>query len=128
MSGVDAYSLTHGKYLNNGDYATYPSCSNNGQISFNYAKGGGDTCIHVGYDVEASIIGNVASDCTVGVQIVNSDNVTVRGNTVTGNSTGVLAIVDPFNACTETSEVLITMGPIRLQREIWLGSRLARGF
>jgi parallel beta-helix repeat protein len=112
LSGVDAYSLTHGKYLNNGDYATYPSCSNNGQVNFNYAKGGGDTCIYVGNDVEASIIGNVASDCTVGVQIVNSDNVTVRGNTVTGNSTGVLAIVDPFNPRTETSEVLIATNRI----------------
>jgi len=107
LSAVDTYTLTHGRYLNNGDYATYPSCSNNGQINFNYAKGGGDTCIYVGNDVEASIIGNTATDCTVGVQIVNSDNVIVRGNVVTGNSTGVLAIVDPFNPRTETSDVLI---------------------
>jgi parallel beta-helix repeat protein len=107
LSAVDTYTLTHGRYLNNGDYATYPSCSDNGQINFNYAKGGGDTCIYVGNDVEASIIGNTATDCTVGVQIVNSDNVIVRGNTVTGNSTGVLAIVDPFNPRTETSDVLI---------------------
>jgi parallel beta-helix repeat protein len=112
LSGVDTYTLAHGKYLNNGDYATYPSCSNNGQINFNYAKGGGDTCIYVGNDVEASIIGNVASDCTVGVQIVNSDNVIVRGNIVTGNSTGVLAIVDPFNPRTETSDVLIATNRI----------------
>ena len=65
LSGVDTYTLGQGKYLNNGDYGTYPSCSNNGQINFNYVKGGGDTCIYVGNDVEASIIGNVASDCTV---------------------------------------------------------------
>jgi hypothetical protein len=54
----------------------------------------------------------VASDCTVGVQIVNSDDVIVRGNVVTGNSTGVLAIVDPFNPRTETSDVLITANRI----------------
>jgi parallel beta-helix repeat protein len=112
LSGVDTYILAHGKYLDNGDYGTYPSCSNNGQINFNYAKGGGDTCIYVGNDVEASIIGNVASDCTVGVQIVNSDNVIVRGNVVTGNSTGVLAIVDPFNPRTKTSDVLIATNRI----------------
>jgi parallel beta-helix repeat protein len=112
LSGVDTYTLSHGTYLNNGDYGTYPSCSNNGQINFNYAKGGGDTCIYVGNDVEASIIGNVASDCTVGVQIVNSDNVIVRGNVVTGNSTGVPAIVDPFNPRTETSDVLIATNRI----------------
>jgi parallel beta-helix repeat protein len=112
LSGVDTYTLTHGTYLNNGDYGTYPSCSNNGQITFNYAKGGGDTCIYVGNDVEASIIGNTASDCTVGVQIVNSDNVIIRGNKVTGNSTGVLAIVDPFNPRTETSDVLIATNHI----------------
>jgi parallel beta-helix repeat protein len=112
LSGVDTYNLVHGRYLNNGEYATYPSCSNNGQINFNYTKGGGDTCIYVGNDVEASIIGNVATDCTVGVQIVNSDNVIVRGNTVTGNSTGILAIVDPFNPRTETSDVLIAANRI----------------
>jgi parallel beta-helix repeat protein len=112
LSGVDTYTLAHGKYLNNGDYGTYPSCSNNGQINFNTAKGGGDTCIYVGNGVEASIIGNLASDCTVGVQIVNSDNIIVRGNIVTGNSTGVLAIVDPFNPLTETSDVLIATNRI----------------
>jgi parallel beta-helix repeat protein len=112
LSGVDTYTLAHGKYLNNGEYATYPSCSNNGQINFNYARSGGDTCIYVGNDVEASIIGNVATDCTVGVQIVNSDNIIVRGNTVTGNSTGILAIVDPFNPRTETSDVLIAANRI----------------
>jgi parallel beta-helix repeat protein len=112
LSGVETYTLAHGKYLNNGDYGTYPSCSNNGQIIFNTAKGGGDTCIYVGNDVEASIIGNVASDCTVGVQIVNSDNVIVRGNIVTGNSTGVLAIVDASNPRTETSDVLIAANRI----------------
>jgi parallel beta-helix repeat protein len=112
LSGVDTYTLAHGSYLNNGDYATYPSCSNNGQIAFNRAKGGGDTCIYVGNDVEASIIGNVAADCTVGVQVVNSDNVIIRGNTVTGNSTGILAIVDPFNPRTETSDVLIAANRI----------------
>jgi parallel beta-helix repeat protein len=106
------YTPAHGKYLNNGEYATYPSCSNNGQINFNYAKGGEDTCIYVGNDVEASIIGNVATDCTVGVQIVNSDSVIVRGNTVTGNSTGILSIVDPFSPRTETSDVLIAANRI----------------
>jgi parallel beta-helix repeat protein len=112
LSGVDTYALTRGTYLNNGDYATYPTCSNNGQIDFNYTEGGGDTCIYVGNDVETSVIGNVASACTVGVQIVNSDNVIVRANTVTGNSTGVLAIVDPFNPRTETSDVLIAANRI----------------
>jgi parallel beta-helix repeat protein len=112
LSGVDTYTLTHGKYLNNGDYATYPSCSNNGQINFNYAKGGEDTCIYVGNDVEASVIGNVATDCTVGLQIVNSDNVIIRGNNVTGNSTGILAIVDPGNPRTQTSDVLIAANRI----------------
>jgi len=41
LSGVDTYTLAHAKYLYNGDYGTYPSRSNNGQITFNYAQGGG---------------------------------------------------------------------------------------
>jgi parallel beta-helix repeat protein len=112
LSGVDTYNLAHGRYLNNGDYGPYPSCSNNGQINFNSVKGGEDTCIYVGNDVEASIIGNVATDCTVGVQIVNSDDVIIRGNIVTGNSTGILTIVDPFNPRTQTRDVLIAANRI----------------
>ena len=107
LSGVDGYIIARGKYIDNGDYATYPSCSSNGQILFNYAQGGADTCLYVGNDVEVSVTGNQALGCTVGVQIVNSSNVLVRGNLITGNTTGILAIVDPFNPRTETSDVLI---------------------
>jgi parallel beta-helix repeat protein len=107
LSGVDGYIIARGNYINNGDYATYPSCSNDGQILFNTAKGGSDTCLYVGNDVEVSLAGNQASGCTVGIQIVNSSHVQVRRNTVIGNTAGILAIVDPFNPRTETSSGLI---------------------
>jgi parallel beta-helix repeat protein len=107
LSGVDGYTIARGKYMDNGEYGTYPSCSNNGQILFNYAKGGADTCLYVGNDVEVSLTGNEARGCTVGIQIVNSSDVVVRGNVVRGNAAGILAIVDPFNPRTETSGVLI---------------------
>src|SRR5262249_10334602 len=42
------------------------------------------------------------------------DNVIVRGNIVTGNSTGVLAIVDASNPRTETSDVLIAANRIKV--------------
>jgi parallel beta-helix repeat protein len=106
LSGVDGYVIARGNYLNNGDYATYPSCSNNGHIVFNYAKGGSDTCLYIGNDVSISVSGNKASGCTVGIQIVNSSNF-VSGNNVTGNTTGILAIVDPLNPRIETSDGLI---------------------
>jgi hypothetical protein len=80
LSGVDGYIIARGKYIDNGDDATYPSCSSNGQILFNYTQGGADTCLYVGNDVEVSVTGNQALGCTVGVQIVNSSNVLVRGN------------------------------------------------
>jgi len=107
LSGVDGYVIARGNYINNGDYATYPSCSNNGHIVFNYAKGGSDTCLYIGNDVSISVSGNKASGCTVGIQIVNSSNFIVSGNNVTGNTTGILAIVDPLNPRIETSDGLI---------------------
>jgi parallel beta-helix repeat protein len=107
LSGVDGYVIARGKYINNGDYATYPSCSNNGHIVFNYAKGGSDTCLYIGNDVSVSVSRNRASGCTVGIQIVNSSNFLVSSNIVTGNATGILAIVDPLNPRIETSDGLI---------------------
>jgi parallel beta-helix repeat protein len=107
LSGVDGYVIARGNYINNGDYATYPSCSNNGHIVFNYAKGGSDTCLYIGNDVSVSVSRNRASRCTVGIQIVNSSNFIVSSNIVTENAAGILAIVDPLNPRIETSDGLI---------------------
>src|SRR5947209_10585174 len=46
LSGVNGYVIARGRYIDNGNYATYASCSNNGHIAFNYAKGGSDTCLY----------------------------------------------------------------------------------
>jgi parallel beta-helix repeat protein len=107
LSGVDGYVIARGNYVNNGNYATYPSCSNNGHIVFNYAKGGSDTCLYIGNDVSVSVSRNQASGCTVGIQIVNSSDFLVSDNIVTGNTAGILAIVDPLNPRIETSDGLI---------------------
>jgi parallel beta-helix repeat protein len=107
LSGVNNYTLTGGRYIDNGDYGPYPSCSNNGHINFNDVSGGSDTCIYVGNDVEASITNNRATGCTVGIQIVNTSDVLVGGNSVSGNTAGILAIVDPFNPRVETDNVTI---------------------
>ena len=107
LSGVDGYSVVGGSYLNNGDYAVYPSCSENGRIAETFALGGEDTCLYVGNDVGVSLSGNRASGCTVGIQIVNSSQVSVKDNTVQGNSAGILAIVDPLNPRTGSDDVLI---------------------
>jgi len=107
LSGVAGYSVSGGSYINNGDYAVYPSCSENGRIFETYAQGGKDTCFYVGNDVAVSLTGNRASGCTVGVQIVNSSQVSVKDNTVLGNSAGILAIVDPLNPRTGNDNVLI---------------------
>ena len=107
LSGVDGYVIARGNYIDNGDYATYPSCSNNGHIVFNSAKGGADTCIYIGNDLSVSVSRNKATGCTVGIQIVNSSNFIVSDNIVTGNTAGILAIVDPLNPRIETSDGLI---------------------
>ena len=61
----------------------------------------------MGNDVSVSLIGNRAAGCTVGIQIVNSSKVSVKDNTVQGNSAGILAIVDPLNPRTGNDNVLI---------------------
>jgi len=107
LSGVDTYTILRGRFIDNGDYGVFPSCSNNGQIGFNYVTGGVDTCIYIGNDVGANITGNQATGCTVGIQIVNSSDLQLTENVVTGNTTGILAIVDPLNPLTSTNNVLI---------------------
>jgi parallel beta-helix repeat protein len=107
LSGVDKYILIGGKYIDNGDYGPYPSCSNNGQIHFNDVSGGSDTCIYVGNDVDVSVTNNEAAGCTVGIQIVNSSDIMIRKNSVNDNTAGILAIVDPFNPLTKTDNVII---------------------
>ena len=107
LSGVDGYAVAGGRYIDNGDYGVYPSCSENGQILDTYAQGGEDTCLYVGNDVSVSLAGNRAVGCTVGIQIVNSSKVSIKDNTVQGNSAGILAIVDPLNPRTGNDNVLI---------------------
>jgi parallel beta-helix repeat protein len=112
LSGVEGYTLTRGQYLDNGAYGPFPNCSNHGQISFNKVKGGADTCIYVGDDVGASITDNHTRGCTVGIQIVNSSDIVVSRNSITGNTAGVIAIVDPGNPLTTTENVLIEQNVI----------------
>jgi parallel beta-helix repeat protein len=107
LSGVEGYSLTGSRYVDNGAYGPFPSCANQGHISFNEVHGGVDTCIYVGNAVGVSITHNQVTGCTVGIQVVNSRDIVVRRNHVTGNTAGVLAIVDPGNPLPTTDTVLI---------------------
>jgi parallel beta-helix repeat protein len=107
LSGVAGYTLTRSTYLDNGDYGPFPNCSTQGRIEFNEVNGGADTCLYVGDDVGASLTNNHATNCTVGIQIVNSSDIRVQGNLVSGNSAGILAIVDTFNPLTTTTQVRI---------------------
>jgi parallel beta-helix repeat protein len=107
LSAVGGYQISGGKYVDNGEYGIFPNCSNDGQINANEVNGGKDTCIYVGDDVDVTITANHATGCTVGVQIVSSENIKVTADKLTGNTAGILAIVDPFNPFSQTTNVTI---------------------
>ena len=112
LSGVEGYTLTHGTYLDNGDYGLFPECSHQGSIAFNTVHGGADACIYVGNDVGASITDNHATGCTLGIEIENSRDLVVRRNRVTDNTAGLLAIVNPLLPRPTTENLLIEQNVI----------------
>jgi len=95
LIGLAGFSLNHGRYLDNFEYGPFPVCSTNGVIRGNHVSGSEDAGIYVGNDQNVDVIDNVVTDNVAGIEIENTLQSVVRGNTVTGNTGGILVFVLP---------------------------------
>jgi len=104
---VDNYQIEDGKYINNEEYGIFPIRSSHGLIRSNQVSGSNDTGIYIGQSQDAVIKGNYVSDCTVGIEVEVSSNITVKDNRATGNTIGMTAVVLPGLSLTVTTNVQI---------------------
>ncbi len=104
---VDNYQIEDGKYINNEEYGIFPIRSSHGLIRANQVSGSNDTGIYIGQSQDAVIKGNSVSDCTVGIEVEVSSNITVKHNTATGNTIGMTAVILPGLSLTVTNDIQI---------------------
>jgi parallel beta-helix repeat protein len=107
LIGVDGFTVRGGRYLDNHEYGVFPSCSSNGLIAGNFARGANDTAFYVGNDTHVTVTGNRASGNTSAYEVENSSFVVERGNQASGNTAGILVFVLPSLPRTRTSHVLV---------------------
>jgi len=104
---VDYFQIDNGKYINNEEYGIFPILSSHGLIRSNQVSGSDDTGIYIGQSQDAIIKDNYISDCTVGIDVELSSNITVQDNKVAGNSIGMTAEVLPGLSVTVTTGIQI---------------------
>ena len=104
---VDNYQIEDGKYISNEEYGIFPIRSSHGLIRSNQVSGSNDTGIYIGQSQDAVIKGNYVSDCTVGIDVEVSSNITVKDNIATENTIGMTAVVLPGLSLTVTTDIQI---------------------
>ena len=107
MIGVDGFTLNYGRHIDNFEYGPFPICSKNGEIRGNFVSGSHDAGIYVGDDQNVNVYDNHVTDCVAGIEIENTLDSIVSGNTATGNTAGILAFVLPGLPQPFTENVLI---------------------
>jgi len=105
---VDNFHLSDGIYTDNDEYAIFPVFSSGGLIALNHVSGSNDTGIYVGQSSDVVIEKNDVRDCTSGIEIENSSNITARKNTAEANSIAILVQILPGLSVTATSNINVT--------------------
>lgn len=95
LTNTADFELRGSRYLDSVNYGPFPICSVGGRIEGNFVAGHDDAAIYVGDDRDITVVGNVAIDNTIGVEIENTAETTVRRNILVGNTGGVLVIAAP---------------------------------
>lgn len=112
---VKGYRLTRGRYLDNPVYGPFPICSQDGRIDRNVVRGGNaegtgpsvDAGIYVGDSDTVTVRKNLVTNYAIGIEVENTTNAIVRDNLLTGNTTGILAVVLPGLPVPLTADVRI---------------------
>ena len=105
---VDDFHISRGEYMDNAEYGIFPVLSSNGVIDFNRVSGANDTGIYVGQSKAVAIKQNHVTDCTVGIEVENSADITVDNNTAIGNSVGILVSLLPGLDVTTSQDITVT--------------------
>jgi parallel beta-helix repeat protein len=113
LIGVDDFRVTGGRYLDNEEYGVFPRCSRDGLIDHNSGSGGEDATIYVGVDDNIRVEHNKLSNGVIGIELENTTNSFVSGNTLTDNVTGILVVVLPGLPTRSTEHAVIESNAIR---------------
>jgi parallel beta-helix repeat protein len=105
---VDNYQIVGGRYIGNEEYGIFPIRSMHGLIESNQVSGSDDTGIYIGQSIAAVIKNNQVSDCTAGIEVEVSSNISVQDNKLMDNTIGISAVVLPGLSTTETSNIQLT--------------------
>jgi parallel beta-helix repeat protein len=103
----DGFRVSHGRYVQNGQYGIFARLSQDGLIEDNRVSGSDDTGIYVGQSDGIRVEDNSSEDCTVGIEVENSSRVRVEGNRAAGNSVGILVDVLPGLEITATTAITV---------------------
>jgi parallel beta-helix repeat protein len=104
--GVEGFRISRGAYLG-GEYSIYPVCSRGGIIDRNRVTGTTDGAIYVGDSRDVAVTRNLATRSTIGIEVENSIQITLRHNVAVGNTAGIAAFVLPQLPIPTTADVLI---------------------
>ena len=102
---MDRFEVSHGRYINNEEYAIFPVLSSDGSIAYNDVSGCEDSGIYVGQSHDVAVEHNYTHDCRVGIEIENASGVDIVNNQATDNSIGLLVFVLPGLSIPATSDV-----------------------
>jgi parallel beta-helix repeat protein len=107
LLSVDDFHISQGSYRDNEEYGIYPIYSSHGRIELNHVSGSADSGIYVGQSEEVLVRNNLCTENTTGIEIENSSYIEARENLVFGNSLGITAFVLPGLTVTKTAKVTI---------------------
>lgn len=109
LACVDHFSIRRNVTLADQTYAIFPICSSEGQITGNSASGSlTEACVYVGESDHVVLDHNRATDCQIGLQIENTSQATVRHNTLTANTAGMIVDVISKHQLTVATDNTVT--------------------
>jgi len=107
LNQVAGFSITAVKAVNNGEYGLFPALSTKGIIAGCSASGSNDTGIYVGESSNVTVAGCVAFNNVNGIEIENCTSCRAVGNSVFGNTVGILEDLLPgLTVTTATNNVI----------------------